>query len=124
MLSNWIGEKCFQSVHRNNLVYNTCWEDPRLDRVAMELGPNDTVMVITSAGCNSLDYVLDAPARVYAVDLNPLQNALLDLKIACIKTLNFEAFFSVFGRGQWENWGQAYFGRVRPVLSERVLKLH
>jgi len=118
MLSNWLGEKCFESVHRHNLVYNTCWEDPRLDREAMKLGSNDKVLVITSAGCNALDYVLDGPAQVFAVDLNPLQNALLDLKIACIRSLDFDEFFAVFGRGQWDDWSDAYFRRVRPLLSE------
>ncbi len=117
MVSNWIGEKCFQSVHRHNLVYNTCWEDPRLDREAMQLSPDDTVMVITSAGCNALDYALDSPARVFAVDLNPLQNALLDLKIACIKTLDYHEFFAVFGKGQWGDWTETYRRRVRPVLT-------
>jgi len=119
MVSNWIGEKCFQSVHRSNLVYNTCWEDPRLDREAMALSSGDNVMLITSAGCNALDYVLDAPKNVFAVDMNPLQNALLDLKIACIKTLDFPEFFSVFGNGQWDQWPTAYERRVRPLLPTR-----
>jgi hypothetical protein len=29
----------FNFVHRHNLVYNTCWEDPRIDRAALGLGP-------------------------------------------------------------------------------------
>ena len=53
-----IGSRVFQMVHMRNLVYNTCWEDPRLDRVALELGPDENVLVITSAGCNALDYAL------------------------------------------------------------------
>jgi S-adenosylmethionine-diacylglycerol 3-amino-3-carboxypropyl transferase len=46
----------FSWIHGNNLVYNTCWEDPRLDRLALNLSHNDHVLVITSAGCNALDY--------------------------------------------------------------------
>ncbi len=117
MLSNWVGKKCFQAVHRSNLVYNTCWEDPRLDREAMSLCHDDKVMVITSAGCNALDYVLDSPAHVFAVDMNPLQNALLDLKIACIRTLDFSEFFSLFGHGCMNGWADVYRRRIRPVLS-------
>lgn len=116
MVLNWIGEKCFQSIHRSNLVYNTCWEDPRLDREAMKLKSDDRVMLITSAGCNALDYVLDEPASVFAVDMNPLQNALLDLKIACVKTLDFPEFFAVFGKGQSAQWSEMYRKRVRPFL--------
>jgi S-adenosylmethionine-diacylglycerol 3-amino-3-carboxypropyl transferase len=117
MVTNWIGEKCFQSVHRRNLVYNTCWEDPRLDREAMKLSADDKVMVITSAGCNALDYALDGPAKIFAVDMNPLQNALLDLKIACVKSLDYREFFAIFGRGCWSQWASAYQQRVRPHLS-------
>ena len=29
------GSRIFQAVHRRNLVYNTCWEDPALDREAL-----------------------------------------------------------------------------------------
>ena len=80
-----LGSRVFQLIHMRNLVYNTCWEDPRLDRQALEIGPQDNVLVITSAGCNALDYALTGPNHVYAVDMNPRQNALLDLKIAGIK---------------------------------------
>lgn len=38
----------FALVHQRNLVYVTCWEDPRLDRVALNLQADDTVVVITS----------------------------------------------------------------------------
>ena len=45
-LADWFNVRMFNMVHGNNLVYNTCWEDPRLDRVALELGSDDNVMVI------------------------------------------------------------------------------
>jgi S-adenosylmethionine-diacylglycerol 3-amino-3-carboxypropyl transferase len=117
MISNWIGEACFKSIHRHNLVYNTCWEDPRIDRQALELNSDDRVMLITSAGCNALDYALDSPKAIYAVDLNPLQNALLELKIACIRTLEYEDFFALFGRGSWSGWPSTYANLVRPLLK-------
>ena len=94
-----IDQRLFDLVHRHNLVYNTCWEDPRLDRVALNLGPDDTVLVVTSAGCNVLDYALTAPRHVYAVDLNPRQNALLELQLAGIRRLDYERFFAFFGSG-------------------------
>ena len=50
-------------VHQHQLVYNTCWEDPRLDRQALELTAEDAVLVITSAGCNALDYALAGAGR-------------------------------------------------------------
>ena len=112
-----INRRCFQFVHQNNLVYNTCWEDPRLDRVALDLSPDDQVLVITSAGCNALDYVLAGPGHVYAVDMNPRQNALLELKVAAIKQLDYETFFGLFGRGQIDHCREVYIDALRDELS-------
>jgi S-adenosylmethionine-diacylglycerol 3-amino-3-carboxypropyl transferase len=113
---DWVSARVFKFVHGNNLVYNTCWEDPRLDRVALEIRPSDNILVITSAGCNALDYALCGPQHVYAVDMNPRQNALLDLKIAAIKTLDFEDFFRLFGYGFHPEAQRLYQRQMRPVL--------
>lgn len=108
----------FRWVHGNHLVYNTCWEDPRLDREALRLGPDDEVLVITSAGCNALDYTLAQPRRVYAVDMNYRQNALLELKLAGIRTLEYPDFFELFGRGRLNNFSRTYKTTLRPTLSD------
>lgn len=79
-LAERVEEASFRFLYRRNLVDNTCWEDPAVDRQALRLGPRDRVLVITSAGCTVLDYALEAPERVIAVDANPRQTALLDLK--------------------------------------------
>ena len=47
---DWVSGRVFKFVHGNNLVYNTCWEDPRLDRVALEIGPADNILVTIGAG--------------------------------------------------------------------------
>jgi S-adenosylmethionine-diacylglycerol 3-amino-3-carboxypropyl transferase len=114
---DWVSSRVFKFVHGNNLVYNTCWEDPRLDRVALEIGPRDNILVITSAGCNALDYTLCEPNHVYAVDMNPRQNALLDLKIAAIKSLEFEDFFRLFGYGYHPEGRRLYERRIRRELT-------
>ena len=119
MIKNWVGQKCFNAVHGRNLVYNTCWEDPRLDREALQLGPDDTVLVITSAGCNALDYALQSPRSVFAVDMNPLQNGLLELKKAAIRNLQYDDFFQVFGHGYHPDWERLYRQAIRPGLGQR-----
>lgn len=107
----------FRWLHDSRLIYNQCWEDPRLDRQALALGPDDTVVVITSAGCNALDYALDAPRHVYAVDINPRQNALLELKQAGIRALDYDTFFDVFGRGRSRQFTAIYHDALREQLS-------
>jgi S-adenosylmethionine-diacylglycerol 3-amino-3-carboxypropyl transferase len=106
----------FDTVWRNNLVYNQCWEDPAVDRLALELQPTDRVLVITSAGCNALDYALTG-AEVLAVDANPRQNHLLELKRAGIRALEFDAFFALFGEGG-SPYCQDIYRALRPELSE------
>lgn len=115
---DWISGRVFTAVHRNNLVYNTCWEDPRLDRIALDFQPDDDVMVITSAGCNALDYAATGPRHVYAVDMNPRQNALLELKKIAIKQLEYEDFFLMFGEGRLPGVQAIYASKFRPNLSE------
>ena len=115
---DWISRRLFNAVHRNNLVYNTCWEDPRLDREALALSADDDILVITSAGCNALDYALCEPNHVYAVDMNPRQNALLELKKSAIKQLNYDDFFKLFGEGRLPGVKEVYRDSLRNELSE------
>ncbi|MFO0927432.1 MAG: BtaA family protein [Gemmataceae bacterium] len=112
-----LNNRIFKAVHHRNLIYNTCWEDPALDRVALNLGPADRVAVITSAGCNALDYLLAGAGEVNAVDVNPIQNALLELKRAAALHLDHDSFFELFGRGQSPQARPMYHDALRPHLS-------
>jgi S-adenosylmethionine-diacylglycerol 3-amino-3-carboxypropyl transferase len=109
--------RIFRAVHGRNLVYNTCWEDARLDRAALDLGDKDRLLVITSAGCNALDYLLAGCGEVHAVDVNPIQNALLELKAVCIRTLDHASFFELFGQGSSPFAVQMYREAVRKEWS-------
>jgi S-adenosylmethionine-diacylglycerol 3-amino-3-carboxypropyl transferase len=39
--------------------YNVSWEDPRVDCDLMKLNKKSSILMLTSAGCNVLDYVID-----------------------------------------------------------------
>lgn len=117
MLTEWISGKLFQFVHRSNLVYNCCWEDPRIDRAALQLQASDKLLVITSAGCNALDYAISGISEIHAVDMNFRQNALLDLKVAGIRKLDFGDFFEIFGRGRLGAFERLYHDSLRGELS-------
>jgi S-adenosylmethionine-diacylglycerol 3-amino-3-carboxypropyl transferase len=117
MALDWISRACFDVIRRSNLVYNACWEDPRVDRIALDLSPADNLLVITSAGCNVLDYALAGAGRIHAVDVNPRQNALLELKLAGIRRLDFEHFFALFGLGRMKDWSAVYASQLRGDLS-------
>ncbi len=112
-----LSSRIFRAVHRRNLIYNTCWEDPALDREALEIRDDDRVAVITSAGCNALDYLLAGAGEVNAVDVNPIQNALLELKVAAVRGLDYEQFFALFGRGRAPDARAMYHDALRQQLS-------
>lgn len=122
LLDRWHGH-LFQTLHRRTLLYNACWEDPACDRQALELGPSDRVLVITSGGCNALDYVLAGAGEVHAVDVNPRQTALLDLKLAAARGLEYEDYWQLFGLGRHPDFRALYAGQLRarlPVASREV----
>lgn len=116
-LRDRIDQAVFNAIYTRSLVYNTCWEDPAVDRLALNLTPDDSLLVITSAGCNVLDYALAEPRRIHAVDANPRQTALLELKLAGIRRLDFADFFALFGGGVHERFRELYHDSLRADLS-------
>jgi S-adenosylmethionine-diacylglycerol 3-amino-3-carboxypropyl transferase len=110
-------ELLFKAIHRNTLIYNACWEDPRIDRQLLQLDATSRVVMLTSAGCNALDYLLDGPAEIHTVDVNPRQNALLQLKLALFRQGSFDDLFQLFGYGVHREMAQLY-RRVRPLLPD------
>lgn len=116
-LTNRVNESVFNALYSRSLIYNTCWEDPAVDRQALNISGEDTILVITSAGCNTLDYALAAPQRIHAVDANPRQTALLELKLAGIRHLEFEDFFLIFGDGRHPRFEEIYTAVLRQRLS-------
>ncbi len=116
-LRDQIDQTVFNAIYTRSLVYNTCWEDPAVDRLALNLGPDDTLLAITSAGCNVLDYALAGPRRIHTVDANPRQTALLELKLAGIRRLQLDDFFALFGRGVHRDFRHLYQDALRRELS-------
>ncbi len=108
----------FQKIHSHNLVYNTCWEDPRCDRQLMQLQGDSEVVMITSAGCNALEYLLDGPRRVHCIDMNSRQNALLELKKAALRHGDHDELFRMFGEGVHPRIDHFYRESLRGQLPE------
>jgi len=105
-------------LYTNKIIFNCAWEDPALDLQALELRKDkDNIIVITSAGCNVLTYAISAPNHIYSIDRNPCQNALLELKIAAIKTFDFDTFWKLFGEGKLDSFSSKYYPLLRDQLS-------
>jgi S-adenosylmethionine-diacylglycerol 3-amino-3-carboxypropyl transferase len=84
-------------IELHRLIYTMNWEDPESDHKALKIQPSDTVMSITSGGCNTLGFLAYDPRAVYTVDINPSQSSLLELKIAAIRHLTHPEFIRFLG---------------------------
>lgn len=110
-------EKVKDQVDLFKLVFTHNWEDPESDHAALQIQPDDTVLAITSGGCNVLGFLLADPEVIYSVDINPTQSYLLELKIAAMQVLEFDDFISFAGLRAHNNRRQLY-NLIRPSLSD------
>jgi S-adenosylmethionine-diacylglycerol 3-amino-3-carboxypropyl transferase len=92
-----MGKNGKHQVELKGLVFTLSWEDPRSDREALKIQPTDVLLTIISGGCNTLSFLLDNPVKVFAVDINPSQSYILELKIAAMKKLHYAEFSEFLG---------------------------
>ena len=101
-------------------VYNQIWEDPRVDAAALRLGPESSILTISSGGCNVLNYLVHEPKRIVAIDLNANHMALTRLKLAALEHLpDYEAFYNFFGYGRHADNIRNYNRYLRDALDPR-----
>lgn len=98
----------------SRLNYAQCWEDERVLRAALQVGPGDRVLSIASAGDNSIALALDG-ADVVAVDLSRAQLAVCELKLAG-RHLSWSRTRQLLGVDRGEDPQQIYLS-VRDSLS-------
>ncbi|MGE0172372.1 MAG: DUF3419 family protein [Oligoflexales bacterium] len=96
--------------------YSQVWEDYQLLESGLKIREDDNIFSVCSAGCNVLAMLLHKPKSIVAIDLSPAQNALLELKIAGIKTLEFAEFRQLVGVDK-SNKTNAIFDKVKGHLS-------
>ena len=80
--------------------------------------PDDVVVSLTSGGCNLFDMLLDGPAKVVGVDVNPCQTYLVLLKKVAIQQLPYEDVWLMFGEGRHPNIRALYARHLRPFLPQ------
>jgi betaine lipid synthase len=106
----------------NEYIYAFNWEDPKVDRQLLGINKDDVILTITSAGDNILDYLLESPRRVHAVDLNPNQNHLLELKVAAFTTLPHSDVWQLFAEGRHPNFRDLLITKLSPHLSSQAFQ--
>ena len=107
----------------NDYLYAFTWEDPRVDQRLLNIQDDDVVLCLTSAGDNLLEYLVSArPKRIHAVDLNPNQNHLLELKIAAFQTLPYADFWKMFGEGWYPIFRDVLISKLSPHMSSQAFQ--
>ena len=115
-VSEYVFERLFQK-----LVYAQIWEDPKVDMDAMAIAPGNVVVTIASGGCNAFSYLLDDPAQVEAVDLNPAHIAFNKLKLAALQSLpDYETFHRFYAMADDRANLAAYRQFIQPKLDEQT----
>ncbi|KAI3650250.1 hypothetical protein MP228_004837 [Amoeboaphelidium protococcarum] len=98
-------------------IYAFAWEDPKVDLQFLDLQKDDQMLILTSGGCNALEYALHGPHKIHCVDMNPCQGHLLELKIAAMTALTYEDVWSLFGEGYHPSFELMLDTRLSPYLS-------
>lgn len=106
----------------NEYIYAFTWEDPRIDHRLLKIGSDDVILAITSAGDNILDYLQAGPRRIHAVDLNPNQNHLLELKVASFAALSYRDVWKIFGEGKHPGFRELLISQLSPYLSSQAFQ--
>lgn len=117
------------------ILYSTCDEDSNSELRALDVTPEDRVVSVTGSGCRTLSLLTRNPRSVVSVDYSPGQNYLLDLKLAAIRSLEYDTLLAFFGVDACnQRWGifqsianqispnaRAYFERHKPAIEKGVL---
>ncbi|EOD49122.1 putative betaine lipid synthase protein [Neofusicoccum parvum UCRNP2] len=102
---------------KDEYIYAFTWEDSRVDARLLQVKSSDVILAITSAGDNILSFALEKPKRIHAVDLNPAQNHLLELKVAAFTALGYADVWKLFGEGKHESFRSLLITKLSPHLS-------
>lgn len=96
------------------LRYAQVWEDTDILLKGLDIQKEDTCVSIASAGDNALAMITQEPKKVIALDINPIQIATLELKIAAFRQLNHQELLEFLG---------AIPSQQRKIFYERCRKL-
>lgn len=102
---------------RSSILFSACNEDSRSDLRALGSFEGKRVMCVTAGGGRVLNLLVRRPREVWAVDLNPAQNALLELKIAAMRACDHGAYLAFLGVRRAED-RVATYERLRHGLTD------
>jgi S-adenosylmethionine-diacylglycerol 3-amino-3-carboxypropyl transferase len=101
---------------KDSILFSSCNEDSAGELRAFGDLTGKRVLCITAGGGRVLNLLLGQPDLVWAVDLNPAQNYLLELKVAGMRALDHTAYLRFLGVRACTDRLVTYAG-LREMLS-------
>jgi S-adenosylmethionine-diacylglycerol 3-amino-3-carboxypropyl transferase len=105
-----------EGPYGGRLMFTQSWEDPACDLAALRPQAGEQILAITSGCDNVLGFLLTDPAQVIAIDLNPTQGYLLELKQAAFRRLSHSEMLDLLGIRPSAN-RHTLFNRLRADLT-------
>jgi S-adenosylmethionine-diacylglycerol 3-amino-3-carboxypropyl transferase len=104
------------------ILFSACNEDTNSELRAFGGLAGKRVFCVSASGGRVLNLLVERPKSVTAVDLNPAQNSLLELKVEAMRELDHEGYLRFMGVRPDSQRAQTY-ARVRGRLSAAAQQL-
>lgn len=72
-------------------------EDWKVEEQALQVNAGDRVVCVTASGDRSMHLLMTDCREVVSIDMNPIQNYLLELKLAALNHLEYEPYLAFLG---------------------------
>ena len=110
-------------VDFNLIRYANCWEDADVLLRGLGLRGGERVLCIASGGDNALALLTAQPQSVLAIDINPIQLYVTELKQRAFQALNYESLLRFLGvKAAHDQERMDSFRAVRPLLSAETAR--
>lgn len=111
----------------SRLSYSFGNEDWATEHKALNIQPEDTVICVTASGDRPLNLLTKDLKQIIAIDANPFQNALFDLKKAAMSRLPFPEYLAFMGAVADKDRQKTYWRELEQDLnptSRMIWKRH
>lgn len=105
----------------SRLSYSFGNEDWNTERQALQIKPGNQVLCISASGDRPLHLLLDDLGKLTSVDANPVQNYLLNLKCAALKTFAYDEYIGFLGGAACKN-RKVFLKQLLPHMDEETAK--
>lgn len=100
----------------SRLSYSLGNEDWQTESDALKIQPLDKILCITASGDRPLNLLMQDCQEIVCIDANPIQNYLLELKIAAMQIFEYEDYLAFLGVKNHKNRLKS-FKHLEPLLT-------